>query len=96
MMCGVDQPAVEVHSIESIWSAGGVSGVYVYVCIYGGIYMGGLSGLWDMGCSGVQDKPEKVRPNTSSSGFSIVFGVCVLVTTNLLASSSDTRGTGVL
>lgn len=49
-----------------------------------------------MDCSGVQDKPEKVRPNTSSSGFSIAFGVCVLVTVNLLASSAATRGAWTL
>lgn len=44
----------------------------------------------------ISDKPEKVRPNTNSSGFSIVFGVCVLVTTNLAASNSATRGAGEL
>lgn len=49
-----------------------------------------------MDCLGVQDKPEKVRPNTSSSGFSIAFGVCVLVTVNLLASSAATRGAWTL
>lgn len=32
--------------------------------------------------------PEKVCPNTSSSGFSIAFGVCVRVMANLLASIS--------
>lgn len=85
--------------------SGGVS-VCMYACgrgrgggggvIYGVIYMGGLAvyGIW--GCPGVRDKPEKVRPNTKSSGFGIVFGVCVLVIANLLASSSETRGTGVL